>query len=206
MIAANTGISKFYKFRNNQLYYFRSKLSIGKEAWDIIQSACPNPEMKFLTPMLSWGNKVSTSWEQLVHNLTTNSVLTKRFKYNDEMVSPATNSILLTARSNSTSITQLEQCLKSVETRLVSNPVSWNPFPIDARLSHEPLLMDRKYLSICANNSSVVDYLNNVCDKAKLMYNAGAYLHWYSRYACGTECFEGALEILEQTIRCYLYK
>jgi len=179
-------------------------VSIGKEMWDIIQSTCPNPEMKFVTPLYSWGHQVSTSWDQLVQNVTNNSILTKRFKFNDEMVFPVTNSLLLTARSNSTSISQLEQCLKSMEKKLVSNPVSWNPFPIDARLSHEPLLMDKKYLSICANNSSVVEYLHNVHKKARLMYNAGAYLHWYSRHGCGRDCFEDALALTEQTVKCYL--
>lgn len=161
--------------------------------------------MKFLTPLHSWGHKVSTSWDQLVHNISHNGVLTKRFKYN-ELVLPETNSLLLTARSNSKSITQLEQCLKSMETKLVSNPVSWNPFPIDARLSHEPLLMDRKYLSICANSSSVVNYLNDVCDKARLMYTAGAYLHWYYRYTCSKDYFKEAFELMEQTMQCYMIK
>ena len=181
-------------------------MSIGKEVWDIVQSTCPNPEMKFLTPLYSCGHKVSTSWDHLVHSITNSSVLTKRFKYNDETISPTTNSLLLTARGNSTSITQLEQSLKSMETKLVSNPASWNPFPIDARLSHEPLLMDKKHLSICANNSSVIDYLSNVCNKARLMYDAGAYLHWYSRYACDRECFKEALELMEHTIQHYLCK
>lgn len=181
-------------------------MSIGKEAWDVIQSACPNPEMKIITPLISWGHKASTSWDQLVHSITTNSVLTRRFKYRDETVSPVTNSLLLTARANSTSITQLEQCLKSVQTKLVNNPASWNPFPIDARFSHEPLLMDKKYLTVCANNSSIVNYLNDICNKARLMYTAGAYLHWYSRYGCGRDCFEEALETLEQTMQCYLCK
>lgn len=181
-------------------------MSIGKEVWDIIQSTCPNPEMKFLTPLYSWSHRVSTSWDQLMQSITNNSVLTKRFEFNNEMVFPVTNSLLLTARGNSTNISQLEQRLKSMETKLVSNPASWNPFPIDARLSHESLLMDKKYLSICANNSSVVEYLYNVCKKARLMYKAGGYLHWYSRYGCGRECFEDALELTEQTIQCYLTK
>lgn len=187
-------------------FCFRTKVSIGKEAWDVIQSACPNPGMKLLTPLYSCGHKGSISWDNLVHNITNNSVLTRRFKYNGDTISPVTNSLLLTARGNSPSITQLECCLKSVEAKLVSNPASWNPFPIDARLSHEPLLMDKKYLSVCANNSSVIDYLGNVCHKARLMYNAGAYLHWYSRYSCDSYCFEEALDLVEQTIQNYLCK
>ena len=179
-------------------------MSIGKEVWDIIQSACPNPEMKLLTPLYSCAHKASTSWNNLVHGVTDNSILTKRFDHNGETIFPVTNSVLLTARGNSTSIMQLEQSLKSVETKLVSNPASWNPFPIDARLSHEPMLMDKKYLSICANNSSVINYLNDVCNKARLMYDAGAYLHWYSRYACDGSCFVEALELMGQTIHCYL--
>ena len=190
----------------NMVLLFRSKVSIGKEVWDIIQSACPNPEMKLLTPLYNWAHKASISWDNLVHGITNNSILTKRFEHNGEIIFPVTNSLLLTARGNSTSIMQLEQSLKSVEPKLVSNPASWNPFPIDARLSHEPLLMDKKCLSICANNSSVINYLNDVCYKAKLMYDARAYLHWYSRYACDSSCFVEALELMEQTLHGYLCK
>ncbi|XP_065891229.1 tubulin delta chain-like isoform X2 [Dysidea avara] len=139
------------------------KLSVGKEAWEVIQSACPTPSMKFLTPLHSWGTKVSTSWDQLIHHFA-NSSLTRRFSVNNETVFPTTSSLLLTARSSPNSMAELERSLKSMETKLINccNPVAWNPFPTDIRMSYEPWLNDRKYLTICANNSSITDYMNTI--------------------------------------------
>ena len=37
-------------------------------------------------------------------------------------------------------------------------------------------------LTIAANSSSVVDYLDNVLERSKVMYDAGGYLHWYWKH------------------------
>ena len=184
---------------------FNRKPSVGKEAWEMIQSACPMPSMKFLTPLHTWGTKVSTGWDQLIHQFA-NSNLTRRFSINNETVFPASNSLLVTARSSPNSIAELERSLKSLETKLTHccNPASWNPFPIDIRMSHEPWLNDRKYLTICANSSSITDYLNTVCSRARMMYSEGAYLHWYTRYGCERDWFEEAFELVDKTMLCYL--
>ena len=187
------------------IFYLDRKLSVGKEAWEVIQSACPTPSMKFLTPLHSWSTKVSTSWDQLIHQFA-NSSLNRRFSFNNETVFPATSSLLLTARSSPHSMAEFECSLKSIEAKLMTccSPVAWNPFPIDIRMSHEPWLNDKKYLTICANNSSITDYLNTVCTKARLMYNEGAYLHWYTRYGCERDNFEEAFELMDKTMSCYL--
>ena len=37
-------------------------------------------------------------------------------------------------------------------------------------------------LTVAANSSSVIDYLGNVLERSKVMYDAGAYLHWYWKH------------------------
>ena len=37
-------------------------------------------------------------------------------------------------------------------------------------------------LTIASNSSSVVDYLDNVLERSKVMYDAGGYLHWYWKH------------------------
>jgi len=194
-----------YIIQHGYVSFLDRKLSVGKEAWEVIQSVCPTPSMKFLTPLHSWSTKVSTSWDQLMHHFA-NSSLTRRFSLNNETVFPATSSLLLTTRSSPHSMAELERSLKSLEAKLVNccNPVAWNLFPFDIRMSCEPWLNDRKYLTICANNSSIIDYLNTVCTKARMMHSEGAYLHWFTRHGCERNWFEEAFELMDQTISCYL--
>ena len=41
---------------------------------------------------------------------------------------------------------------------------------------------DAASVSMAVNSSSVSQYLDTVCQRSKVMLDAGAYLHWYERY------------------------
>lgn len=39
-------------------------------------------------------------------------------------------------------------------------------------------------LTLCQNSTSVTETVTNTLQKAKLMYDAGAYLHWFWKHGC----------------------
>ena len=77
------------------------------------------------------------------------------------------------------------------------NTVTWNPFPVDYWMSHEPSMGQLKMATVLANSSTVLNYVETVQEKASLMYREKAYLHWYERYGCEKETFKEAFEAVE---------
>ena len=47
---------------------------------------------------------------------------------------------------------------------------------------------DENSLTVCANSSSFSQFAQNVLSKAKVMFGAKAYLHWYQRWGCDEVC------------------
>lgn len=84
------------------------------------------------------------------------------------------------------------------------NTVAWNPFPVDFWFSHEPQLKERKLASVLANSSVIADYIESVYRRAMVMYQEGAYLHWYEKYGCEKELFEESFTTVENIIDNYV--
>ncbi|KAJ3284268.1 hypothetical protein HDU76_008325, partial [Blyttiomyces sp. JEL0837] len=57
----------------------------------------------------------------------------------------------------------------------------------------------KKTLTLCSNSGSVLPTFSRIVDRSKKMYEAGAYLHWYERYAKEdtTSLFLDAFETIE---------
>ena len=43
---------------------------------------------------------------------------------------------------------------------------------------------DSQSLTLCLNSTKIVETLENVMVKARAMYDAGAYLHWFWKHGC----------------------
>ena len=111
-------------------------------------------------------------------------------------------SLAVIGRSNPLNTKQLLDAASSTEKRLKQTykTVEWNPFPVDFCLSYEPHLEGQKMLTVLANSAHIVDHIEHVVQRAGAMYKERAYLHWYERYGCGKETFEGAFETLRRVI------
>eukprot|EP00731_Ephydatia_muelleri_P038619 Em0831g2a len=156
----------------------RKRNAFFSEPWELVQSLCPNPALKYITPMHAESS--SCTWEQLF----TKAVV---------------------ARGNEVSIKQFSDSTNSAEKRLkqMYRTVEWNPFPVDFRLSHEPHLGAQKMLTVLANSAHIVEHMESVLQRAGEMYREGAYLHWYERYGCGKETFEEAFETMREVVSKY---
>lgn len=95
--------------------------------------------------------------------------------------------------------------LNVLETKLKKayNTVDWNPFPIDYWTSHEPGLGHTKLATVLANSSVMLDYVVGVQEKARLMWENHAYLHWYEQYGCEKDTFVESFEVVETVIDSY---
>ena len=43
---------------------------------------------------------------------------------------------------------------------------------------------DSQSLTLCLNSTKIVETLDDVMTKARAMYDAGAYLHWFWKHGC----------------------
>ena len=43
---------------------------------------------------------------------------------------------------------------------------------------------DSQSLTLCLNSTKIVETLEDVMSKARTMYDAGAYLHWFWKHGC----------------------
>eukprot|EP00164_Ancoracysta_twista_P013081 GFYU01020746.1.p1 GENE.GFYU01020746.1~~GFYU01020746.1.p1 ORF type:complete len:537 (+),score=59.87 GFYU01020746.1:253-1863(+) len=91
---------------------------------------------------------------------------------------------------------------------LASGDNSFNPINIQYSLQHKlrdasiPSLThsaDRSF-TLCTNSTNIVGPIHQVLNKAKLMYNAKAYVHQYERFGCTSETFDEAFDLLEDVI------
>ena len=81
--------------------------------------------------------------------------------------------------------------------------MSWNPFPVDYWASYEPAMGQTKLATVLANSSVVLDYVDNVQERAGAMFHERAYLHWYERFGCEGETFQQAFESVQRIIDAY---
>ena len=118
---------------------------------------------------------------------------------------PLTSALVCICRGRPSIMTSLVSNTSNIEKRLKQtyNTVSWNPFPIDFWQSHEPHIGDKKLVGVLANSAAVTDYLKSTVARARLMYHARAYLHWFERYRCEQGMFEEAFETVETVTENY---
>ena len=129
-----------------------------QEPWELVRSLCPDPKLKFITPIHTESS--CYTWEQATTNLLNPRVVRRKDIESGEYKKGSTLSLVLIARGSPNSInnslikgsslTTLEEKIKDVY-----NTVKWNPFPVDFWFSHEVQFVDRKFATALMNGSVV---------------------------------------------------
>mgnify|MGYP000344873155 CR=1 FL=1 len=85
-------------------------------------------------------------------------------------------------------------------------PVAWNPYCFDALASVESIVRPaRPNLAVLWNHTNLGSELQRTIDAAALMYEAGAYLHWYRKFDCPDQVLESAFEVVQGMRDAYVY-
>ncbi|XP_022795839.1 tubulin delta chain-like [Stylophora pistillata] len=170
----------------------------GNEPWEMFRSLCSEPSKKFAT--LHHMAKSKVSWESL-----TQSLIRSIRRYDRNGMQFSTLGSLLVARGDHDG--SFAEIWPKIEDKLRTSLrfVDWNPFPIDFWISqYNPVgPKDSQSLTLCLNSTKILETLEDVMRKARAMYDAGAYLHWFSKHGCSKNDFLDAFETLESVVEEY---
>ena len=152
--------------------------STGQEPWELVRSTAPIPSSKFI--ILVQHSSAKLSWEGI-----TSKLLHTFPRYN---LSGFSNSCLAATAigrgdmDNTFAISMQTSLEKKM--RKVVNFVDWNPYPLDYWSAKCNYIgpKNNSQLTLAANSSAVVDYLERVQFQSQLKLESGAYVHWYHRY------------------------
>ncbi|XP_072180811.1 uncharacterized protein [Diadema setosum] len=175
-----------------------SGISCGTEAWELLRSVAPMPVYKFLH--VNHVTKSKSTWESMASNLIQNTV-----RYNaDGKPLSALSSLVAVRGDTSNSFTSSLQVVEK-KLRGAFNYVKWNPFPIDFWIGNRQgiLSKDSSSITTCMNTTHITDFMQRVTDRARAMYEARAFLHWYHRYSCEEPDFEEAFSTLAEVVQDY---
>ncbi|XP_077123993.1 tubulin delta chain-like isoform X2 [Ranitomeya variabilis] len=178
----------------------RSSVSVGLEPWELIRCLCPMSTTKFLHTSLvcsrgtaSW-DKVTSSMVQTIPRADPHG----RLHHSLSVLAVARNAqdypFLLSRDSVLMKLRQAYRC------------VPWHPSAIQCWTDPQNILDPSCHshsLTVCANHSSAADLMSGVLSKARAMYDARAYLHWYRGYGCEDDHFQMAFDTLTSTVEEY---
>lgn len=172
--------------------------SLGQEPWEMVRSISPMPNLKFVQIAQYMNSKMS--WSDLLGKL---SATVRKYDTSGKPYSSLGN--LCVARGDTTGGFQLHMGALEPKLKQMYNCVGWNPFPIDfwSAKTNNCGSKNSASLTVAANSSSIVEYLDNVLERSKVMFDAGAYLHWYWRHGAERETFEDAFETLRTVTEDY---
>ncbi|EDO48954.1 predicted protein [Nematostella vectensis] len=170
----------------------------SKKPWEMLRSICPEPSKKFVSVYHSEKVKVGQSWDHLCQSLVHSMNL-----YDKSGHPYSTLASLLIARGD-TDNTFAESALK-IEKRLKGTLrcVEWNPFPVDFWISPHSVVGSPfcgQSLTLCTNSNRARDSLGNILTRAKSMFDAGAYLHWFEKHGCVKNDFLDGFSTLQDII------
>ncbi|XP_045178492.2 tubulin delta chain-like [Mercenaria mercenaria] len=176
----------------------RSAYSLGMEPWEMIRSVSPMPNLKFVQIAQYMNSKMS--WSDLLGKL---SATIRKYDSSGKPYSSLGN--ICVARGDTTGGFQLHVGALEPKLKQAYNCVNWNPFPVDFWTAKPNNCGSKNSasLTVAGNSSSITEYLENVLERSKVMYDAGAYLHWYWRHGAEKETFEDAFETLETVVEDY---
>ncbi|XP_072426217.1 tubulin delta chain-like isoform X1 [Chiloscyllium punctatum] len=179
----------------------QSAVSIGLEPWELLRTVCPVPTTKFL--YTSQVNRRGTaSWDSMLSSIV--RTLPRHSPTGDVYQSTA---VLAVARGSGAETFNCSLQPIMMKMKQGYGCVSWNSHPLDSwtdPCNIVDLVSSSHSLTICANHSSVSDYIQRVLEKAQTMYDAHAYLHWYWKHGCEEEDFMQAFEILDSVVKEYI--
>jgi len=185
-------------------------LQLGKRKWrhhslmDLVTSVCPNANAKLVEVWSITSAREPPSWSTFVRE---SCEAAPRYSHGGRGGIPRCLAASIITRGDAAGKVEAEAdqiCKKLCNALPV---VSWNPMPYDLRLSGAPPFPQSLGLlassTVCLNRAYSARRLQGTLDKAKGMFDAGAYLHWYRRYGCEDEAFLEAFNGLEETFENY---
>ncbi|KAI0217837.1 Tubulin delta chain [Lamellibrachia satsuma] len=172
-----------------------SGVSIGLEPWQMLQSVCPMPSLKLLHVTQASASKTT------LKNLASQLTHTVRRRGCSNHTRPWLICVLLRGNGE----VRFPSNLQLVERHLMSayNCVKWNPHPIDFWFGAPCVESQTSSLTVAANYTSVVDYLDHEIHSAQRMFDARAYLHWYKNYGCEESDFTEAFDTIRTVVSDY---
>lgn len=173
-------------------------VSIGMEPWELIRATCPVPGYKFLH--VNHVSRSKLTWEALMGQL----LLGVR-RYNTQGGALGSLSSVVVGRGDSGKTFLYSMRTLEKKVKAVYNCVSWNPYPLDVwtAAANPAGPREASSITIASNHGTVVDYLETLVQRSKVMYDATAYIHWYKRHGSGYEDFEEAFETVHDVIEDY---
>ncbi|XP_060557978.1 tubulin delta chain-like [Ruditapes philippinarum] len=176
----------------------KSAFSLGMEPWEMLRSICPMPNLKFVQIAQYMNSKMS--WSDLLSKV---SATIRRYDSSGNPYSSLGN--ICVARGDTTGGFQLHMGALEPKLKRAYNCVDWNPFPVDFWTAKPNNCGSKNSasLTVASNSSSINEYLENVLERSKVMFEAGAYLHWYWRHGADKETFEDAFETIQLVVDDY---
>jgi len=143
----------------------------GLEAWELVRSVAPMPATKFIH-----ASHMFCSSE----NVEKNAVSVATHRHGDGQCMNIAGLFVVRGNAPSFPVDNLIKRLKFV---------SWNPFPVDLWSAKVNALGPGKLVSLAAatNCSAVVPFLERTTMKGRIMFDAKAYLHWYTKHGCTSD-------------------
>ncbi|XP_067835000.1 tubulin delta chain-like isoform X2 [Heptranchias perlo] len=141
----------------------------------------------------SWGSMLSSIVHTLPRHSSTGNI-------------HQSTAVLAVARGNGDNMFSCSPCPIATKVKQGYGCVSWNPHPLEYWTDPwniVDLTSPSRSLTICANHSSVSDYMQHVLEKARSMYDAHAYLHWYWKHGCEEGDFLQSFDILDSVVKEY---
>jgi hypothetical protein len=94
------------------------------------------------------------------------------------------------------------------ELKKMLNCVAWNPYPVDYLTNRKSLVLSAKEaakssLTLVLNRNKCVDFLQDVRGRARMKFQANAYLHWYAKFGIEKAFFENAFNNIDFIIDSY---
>ncbi|XP_078072030.1 tubulin delta chain-like isoform X2 [Mustelus asterias] len=177
-----------------------SGVSIGLEPWELLRSVCPVPTTKFLYTS-QMNKRGAASWDSML-----SSIVRTLPRHSSTGNTHQSTAVLAVARGTGADTFNCSRQPIMMKVKQGYGCVSWNPQPLDYWTDPWNIVdqtSPSRSLTICANHSSVSDYMQLVLEKARTMYDAHAYLHWYWKHGCEEGDFLQAFETLDSVVEEY---
>jgi len=160
----------------------------GQEAWELVHSLCPMPAMKFIH-----ANRTSCGSQDVMDN----AVKVANHQHGNGHCTNIAGLVVVRGNVTPFPVDSLIERMKFVK---------WNPFPVDLWTSKVNPFSSGKLSSLAAatNCSAVVPFLERTVMKARVKFDAKAYLHWYMKHGCTEDDFLQAFTNLDTVTASYM--
>ncbi|XP_015277831.1 PREDICTED: tubulin delta chain-like [Gekko japonicus] len=183
-----------------RIFTAQSGISLGTEPWELLRATCPVPALKFLHTAQA-STRGTVFWDSLASSVTQSTPRESPSGH------PHCSSGLLAVARGPQEDCFLVSCMPVLKKlKRAYRCVAWNPFPTTYWTDPVSVVArghDSHALTVCTNHSSSADLLRRVEQRARLMYESKAFLHWYLRHGCEEGDFEQGFETLRSVVEGY---